>query len=84
MPIHKPDTGPIASAAATGDRLATLRALRDKIADSIDSTTSARDVAALTNRLLDVLDALAALGDTADETPLDVLRRRRAERERSA
>lgn len=84
MPTATPGAGTVATAAASGDRAATLRALRDKIAESIDSTRSARDVAALSNRLLDVLDALAALGERTDETtPLDELRRRRAERERN-
>ena len=56
----------------TGDRLGTLRALRDRIALQIDSTDSARDVAALAQRLMDVLEQIEHLdparrGDTVDE-----------------
>ena len=45
----------LASAAASGDRLTALQALRDRLATEIDVTVSARDVAALSARLVDVL-----------------------------
>lgn len=80
MRTSAPGAGRVTAAAMSCDRAETLRALRDKLAESIDSTSSARDVAALSNRLLDVLDALAAFGERADETPLDELHRRRSAR----
>lgn len=71
--------------ANTGNRLATLRELRDRIALQIDSTDSARDVAALAQRLMDVLEQIEQLdpaerGDTVDE----ITARRRARRGGSA
>lgn len=64
------------------DRLSTLRSLRDRLALEIDSTTSARDVASLSQRFLDVLDQIAAaekLTPAAKGTGLDEFTRRRAE-----
>lgn len=51
----------LADVAARGDRLETLRALRDRLAREIDLTASARDVAALSNRLTDVLEQIEDL-----------------------
>lgn len=58
----------IASVAATGDRAATLRALRDRLAEELDRTKSPRDVTALTYRLQDVMEQLDDLTDTEEET----------------
>lgn len=41
--------------AASGTRLETLKALRDKLAGQIDDSDSGRDVAALSRQLTDVL-----------------------------
>jgi len=65
----------------SGDRLGTLRALRDRIALQIDETESARDVAALAQRLMDVLEQIEHLdpakrGDEVDE----ITARRRSRR----
>lgn len=49
------------SAAESGSRLTALRALRDRLALEIDTTASARDVAALSARLTDVLEQIEAL-----------------------
>ena len=49
---------PLLPVAAGGDYLATLEALRDRVAAQIDATDSARDVAALSQRLLDVPAAI--------------------------
>lgn len=60
----------IESTASKGDRLDTLRALRDRLAKKIDETESGRDIAALASRLTDVLiqiDALESDGDTQKE-----------------
>ena len=49
---------PLAGVAATGDRRATLEALRDLLAAAIDDTESGRDLAALALRLTDVLNEI--------------------------
>lgn len=41
-----------------GDRKETLVALRDAIAQSIEMTESGRDMAALSKRLMEVMDAI--------------------------
>lgn len=53
--------GVIADVAASGIHLNTLRALRDRIASDIDTCESARDVAALSQRLMDLLKQIAEL-----------------------
>ena len=59
--------------AATGDRLATLRDLRDLLAREIVACESSRDLAALSRQLTDVLAQIEALapaekkGDAVDE-----------------
>lgn len=45
----------IATAANRGDRLVTLKALRQKIAKAIDDSQSARDIAALSRQLQSIL-----------------------------
>jgi hypothetical protein len=57
----------IVSAAATGDRRATLIALRDAIARTIQSCESGRDMAALSKRLIEVMDELDAISSSDDE-----------------
>lgn len=77
----------LVAAVASGDRLGALRALRDRLALEVDSCGSARDVAALSQRLMDVLTQIAAVEAEAPEqegTALDELKRRRTERERAA
>ena len=60
-------------AATSGDRLATLRKLRDTLARSVDECDSMRDLAALSGRLQSVLDEIAKIegpkkvGDNIDE-----------------
>ncbi|MBQ9005345.1 MAG: hypothetical protein IJ092_03110 [Atopobiaceae bacterium] len=53
----------VTEAAASGNRLDTLVALRDSIARAIDSEPSGRDVAALSKRLMEVMDEIEALPD---------------------
>lgn len=56
----------------TNDRRAALVSLRDSIAATIDGTDSARDVAALAKRLMEVMREIDALPDQdADESPID-------------
>jgi len=51
----------LADTAKGGDRLATLRALRDLLATELDNTASARDVAALSRQMTEVLLQIEAL-----------------------
>lgn len=44
-----------------GDHLAILRSLRDRLATQIDSTSSARDLAPLASRLVEVLSEISRL-----------------------
>lgn len=58
----------LASVAASGSRLDTLRALRDYLADALDQTASARDQAALSARLTDVLAQIEDLTPPEEES----------------
>lgn len=72
---------PLADVASTGDYLGTLECLRDRVARQLDDTDSARDVASLSLRLLDVTAAIEAAKRAAPEqkgTPLDELAKRRS------
>ena len=64
--------GAIEEAAKTGNRRDLLVAIRDNIARTLDSTTSGRDTAALTKRLIEVADEIAELDalSAAKDTPL--------------
>lgn len=65
----------------SGDRVAALRDLRDLLAQTIVSSDSARDVAALSRQLVDVLAQIdAAQGPAQVGTALDELRQRRSSR----
>jgi hypothetical protein len=69
------------AAARAGDRLETLRALRGVLALQIEATDSARDVAALSQRLMDVLaqiDACEKADPVREGTALDEVNARRA------
>ena len=52
----------ITEAAASGDKRATLVALRDEIAETIQTCGSGRDMAALSKRLIEVMEEIEALG----------------------
>lgn len=79
MPPRK-RRGPLEVAAASGDRLKALTALRDRLAKEIEGCDSARDVAALSRQLTDVLRQVEELTpDVAEErSPLDELAQRRS------
>jgi len=53
----------LVSAAASGDRRATLVALRDAIARTIQTCESGRDMASLSKRLMEVMGELDAMED---------------------
>lgn len=61
------------SSARRGDRLATLTALRDTIARTIQNCDSGRDIAALSKRLMEVMDEIEQLKppEHKEPTPLD-------------
>ena len=50
-------------AAKSGDKRATLIALRDKLAETIENCESGRDMAANSKRLMEVMAELEALPD---------------------
>lgn len=65
-------------AVRTGDRRTSLVALRDAVAETIDAKDSARDIAALSKRLMEVMEAIDALPDPeAEASPLDAAKRKR-------
>jgi hypothetical protein len=77
------DSEPLATTAAKGDVLETLRALRDRLASELDGCDSSRDVAALSQRLMDVLaqiDAAEKARPVAKGTVRDDIAKRRSER----
>lgn len=53
----------LTEAARSGDKRATLTALRDKIAETIENCESGRDMAANSKRLMEVMAELEALPD---------------------
>lgn len=53
----------LTKAASSNNRRELLIALRDKLAATIDSTDSGRDIAALSKRLMEVVGELDALPD---------------------
>ena len=63
----------LSEAVSGGDRRKSLEALRDRLAVDLDVCESARDVAALSQRLMDVLKQLDELGAPADESEGTVL-----------
>jgi hypothetical protein len=60
----------LVKSAQSGDRRATLEALRDKLAAAIASSESGRDVAALSKRLMEVMDEIERLPQDRSESPL--------------
>lgn len=52
-------------AVKSGDKRATLIALRDKVAEQIDKCESGRDMAALSKRLTEIMADIEALPDPA-------------------
>lgn len=68
----------ILEAVRTNDRRTALVALRDKLAETLDSKDSARDIASNSKRLMEVMREIDALPDPeADASPLDAARKKR-------
>src|SRR5690606_3638668 len=77
--------GSVHEAAVTGDRLKTLRALRDHLAVAIDGCESMRDLAALSRQRADVVAQIDALDPPKTEmSPADEVAQRRARRRAGA
>ena len=57
----------LVEAARSGDKRATLIALRDKIAETIQNCESGRDMAANSKRLMEVMAELDALPDPKEK-----------------
>ena len=57
----------ILEAAQSGNRKMTLVALRDSIAAAINDKPSGRDIAALSKRLMEVMDELDAIEEPHDD-----------------
>lgn len=70
----------IAGVAQTGDRLAVLEALRDRLATEIDECLSNRDLASLTLRLVDILEQIDGLSVSRYRGAADEIADRRAAR----
>lgn len=66
-----------------GERLASLEALRDRLADEIESCDSKRDLAALSQRLADVLDKIDEIPTSKRVSRADEIAERRAARRRT-
>lgn len=70
------ETETVLSQVRTGDRRLALEALRDRVAATIDSTESGRDMAALSKRLIEIMAEIDALPDSdAADNPLEAARR---------
>lgn len=69
----------LTEAAASGDRRATLVALRDSIARTIDDCESGRDVAALSKRLMEVMAELDGLPEPRKASALQKAMRARGD-----
>ena len=68
----------VLEAVRTGDRRASLVALRDAVAETIDAKDSARDIAALSKRLMEVMAEIDSLPDPeAEADPVEAARKRR-------
>lgn len=67
----------IEQAARENDRRKTLEALRDKLANTLDNCDSGRDIAALSKRLMEVMEELEALPEPgAKKNPAQAARER--------
>ena len=88
------DRPDLVEAAASGDRRRALEALRDRLAEEVERVADegfcpecrrgSSSVAANAKLLAEVLVQLETLPSVEKETPLDELRRRRAERQTRA
>lgn len=74
----------VRDSAASGDRLETLKALRDTLAGRIDGCESGRDLAALSRQMTLVLAEIAELSPTDEVDVVDEIAARRNARRSGA
>lgn len=60
----------LVEAARKGSKRETLEALRDKLANAIEACESGRDVAALSKRLMEVMNEIESLPKQKKDSPL--------------
>lgn len=70
--------------AEKGDRIETLTALRDYLANALDECQSDRDRASISGRLMDCLDKLDGILPVEMETPAERIKRRAEDRRAAA
>ena len=73
----------IASIVEKGDTLATLKALRHKLAETIDSSNSGRDIAALARQLQIVTGQISELEAQQADDPIGTILKERSEQNAS-
>lgn len=85
--MHEPDVHALPDIVKSGDRLASLIAIRDKLANDLARTTG-KDSAPLALRLQAVIDDIDRLTVKTEESKIEKLRdelaAKRADRERNA
>lgn len=69
------DTRTLTEIVAENDELQTLKALQLKVAQTLDNTTSARDIAALVKQLRELTEKIKQLDECDDEIK-EILRER--------
>lgn len=74
--------GKLSTAARSGDRRQTLVELRNFLAKTLETTNSARDIASISKRLMEVTEELEALPDpeATDKSPIERQREKIAKR----
>ena len=63
--------GKLLDAVRCGDKRAILLALRDETASAIENSSSGRDIAALSKRLMEICDNIDAMPSPEDANPID-------------
>ena len=63
--------GKLLDAVRGGDKRAILLALRDETASAIENSSSGRDIAALSKRLMEICDCIDAMPSPEDANPID-------------
>lgn len=83
-PRRKPPPQRLVDVVKVGDHAASLVALRDHLAEAVQSCDSMRDLAALSARLADVLERIESSPTKAEVSPADEVAQRRAARRAGA
>lgn len=72
--------GNISEAVSSGDRLESLKALADYLAEQLDNCDSMRDAASLSLRLITTLEQIESLEPKKKESPVEKRKREAAEK----